>query len=429
MKIDELVEELRRPYSSERGYGVTKLTNPPKELQNIYFVVPKPPIRNIPDNLPHHLLSEALRVINSLPSLDEMTELDKLINYLFVRREVVQSSRLEGTWSTIDHALTPGDLANENEGNSEHQAVRSYANLLEDIVEKTKTKKTNIFTKEFVCEVQRKIVENDPRSSGIPGKLRTEGDAGSIVTIGGMLRRKNSIYNPAPAFAVEKSLEEVLEWLRDDELAQLGDAAAGGLSLPIRLAVAHAYFEAVHPFTDGNGWVGRAFWPVQMVYSGYMPLYLSGYVEVYKDDYGKALEAAQKRLDYIPIIEFICNAIIESRLENQKTKKAINELVDIWQKRGKFRANSGPRKTLRLLLKTPIISTAILEKELGLSKTASVDTVKTLADKKIIKLRRTEKRTRIYAAEELIQILSRPFGEDIDIAIERAQMLLGLKKL
>jgi Fic family protein len=427
MKIDELVEDLRQPYSMERGYGVTKLIKPEKEWQNIYFVVPKHPPREITSKLPHKLLNEALKVIGKLPRVNEMSQLDKLINYLFVRREVVQSSRLEGTWSTIDHVLTPGDIAEDNKGKSEHQAVRSYASLLEKIVEETITKKESIFSEKFICNIQKSIVENDPKSRGVPGKLRTEGEPGAIVTIGGSIRKENSIYNPAPAFKVQKCLEEVLEWLRDDEFSQLGDAAAGGLSLPIRLAVAHAHFEAVHPFTDGNGRTGRALWPVQMVCSGYMPLYLSGYVEINNEDYARALEEAQKRLNYIPLIEFICDAIIESNLENQKTKAAINGLEEIWQKRSKFRANSGPRKALILLLEKPIISTSVLEKELGISKTASVNTINALVDKKIIQHRRTENRIRIYAAEELIQILSRPFGEDIDIAIEKAHLLLGLK--
>ncbi|MCK5884271.1 MAG: hypothetical protein KAG61_11320, partial [Bacteriovoracaceae bacterium] len=97
-----------------------------------------------------------------------------------------------------------------------------------------------------------------------------------------------------------------------------------------------------------------------------------------------------------------------------------------WQKRGKFRANSGPRKALKFLLSKPIISTSVLEKDLGLSKTASVDTVNALLKSKIIRLRKTENRSRIYAAEELIQILSRSFGSDVELAIEKAQILLGL---
>ena len=78
-----------------------------------------------------------------------------------------------------------------------------------------------------------------------------------------------------------------------------------------------------------------------------------------------------------------------------------------------------------MLLTKPIISSALLESELGISKTASVDAINSLEEKKIIRLRRLENRRRIYAAEELIQILSRPFGSEIDLALEKATMLLN----
>lgn len=426
MNINELTEILRQPFTTEKGFGAMKLHHADKMWSNIYFVVPTPPPRNIKCKLSPELLGQALRVIASLPSLSEMTEKDKLVNFLFVRREVVQSSRLEGTWSTIDHALTPGEIFDDNEGQGEHQAVRSYAGLLEDIVREAELSKESIFTKDFVCNIQKKIVENDPNSYGVPGKIRTEGEKGSIVTIGGGIRRENSIYNPCPASEVERCLEEVLEWLRDDELAQMGDAGLKGLSLPVRLALSHAHFEAVHPFTDGNGRTGRALWPIQMVCAGHMPLYLSGFVEMYKDDYASSLECAQKQLNYAPLIEFICNAIIESSLENSKTSEAIRNLENEWMERGNFRKNSGAQKALLLLLTSPIISTSVLQEELGISKTASTDTINSLVKRKIIRFRKTENRKRIYAAEELIQILSRPFGSDIDLALEKAHGLLGI---
>lgn len=423
MNINELDEKIRQEFTAERGFGVTKLKA--QDWRNIYFVVPPPPPREIDTkSLPFKLISEALKVIGSLPAVSEMTELDKLVNYLFVRREVVQSSRLEGTWSTIDHALTPGEISDENEGKNEHRAVRSYASLLEDVVEQAISKKESVFTTKFVCDIQKRIVENDPKSMGIPGKLRREGDAGSIVTIGGGVRKENSIYNPAPASEVVRCLDEVLDWLRDSELAQLGDAGIG-LSLPVRIAIAHSHFEAVHPFTDGNGRAGRALWPVQMVCSGHLPLYLSGYVEENKDEYSRVLQEAQKKLNYMPLIEFICNAIIESDIETRKTKEVINGLEEMWQERAKFRAKSAPRRALKLLLTNPIISSSFLEKKLGVKSTAADDAIKALVNKKIIRFRSLENRHKIYAAEELIQILSRPFGSDIDLALEKARSLLG----
>ena len=85
-------------------------------------------------------------------------------------------------------------------------------------------------------------------------------------------------------------------------IAELGDAGHG-LTLPVRMAIGYSHFEAVHPFTDGNGRTGRALWPLQMVCAGNMPLYISGYVEVKKSEYNKALEQAQKKLNYIPLIK------------------------------------------------------------------------------------------------------------------------------
>jgi len=76
------------------------------------------------------------------------------------------------------------------------------------------------------------------------------------------------------------------------------------------------------------------------------------------------------------------------------------------------------------MLTNPIVSTSLLAEKLGISKTASVDTINALKEKRIIKLRRSEHRMRIYAAEELIHILSRPFGSDVDLALEEAHSLL-----
>ena len=422
MRIDELHETLKQKFTVKRGYGIIKLKD--KGFENIHFVVPKPPPHEMSiKELPLKAVSEAMKVLSTLPSYEQMSELDKLVNYLFVRREVVQSSRLEGTWSTIDHALTPGEIADSNQGKDEHQAVRSYANLLDSIIEKTNQKKESIFTEKLINKIHKSIVENDPNSTGKPGKIREEGKPGSIVTIGG-IRVENSVYNPCPASEVKRTLSDLLKWLRDKELAELGDAGIG-LNLPIRLAIIHAHFEAIHPYTDGNGRVGRSLWPLQMVCSGNMPLYLSGYVEIYKSDYIKALEQAQKKLNYSPLIKFICNAIIDSQIEAKITKQAILNLEEKWIKESKFRANSTARKSLRLLLTNPIISSSFIEKSLGVSGTAANDAINALEKKKIIRFRRHESRHKIFAAEELIQILSRPFGSDIDLALEKAADLLN----
>ena len=423
MKKTELAKSLSQDYIPGRGCGVMKVSDP--EWKNIVFVVPPPPPTQLNQKLSYEKIAQAIKVLSSLPSYEDMTDLDKLINYLFVRREVVQSSRLEGTWSTIDHALTPGEIADVNEGKDEHRAVRSYAKVLDKFIEEAFRKKESIFTSGLVSKIHKAIVESDPNSQGIPGKIRTPGEPGSIVAIGGLNRKEESIYNPAPPSEVKRCLQEVMDWMSNEKIAQLGDAGLG-LTLPVRLALAHSHFEAVHPFTDGNGRTGRSLWPLQMVCSGNMPLYLSGYVEVKKNEYIYALQEAQKKLNYAPLVEFICDAIMESDLEVKKSKEVISSLENIWQSRGQFRDKSAAQRALKVLLSKPIITSSILQEELQISAPASTNAINQLVDKGVIAHRKFENRKPIYAAEELIQILARPFGSEIELAMEKARKLLSI---
>jgi len=423
MNKDELTKQLKQPFTDKALGGVQKLNL--IGWENIFFVIPPPPPKFIKGKLPFPLLSEAIKTLNALPRYNEMSEVDKLINYLFIRREVVQSSRLEGTWSTIDHVLTPGELSNNGKGKDVHQAVRSYARALENIVEQASIQKEKIYNIELICKIQKEIVEKDPNSIGIAGKLRTPGEPGSVVTIGGLNRQENSIYNPAPPAEVKRCLSDVIKWFADEDIAQLGDAGAG-LTLPMRLAIGHSHFEAVHPFTDGNGRTGRSLWALQMVTSGNMPLYLSGYVEIKKEEYSKALEEAQKKLNYIPLIEFICHAILESSLEVKKSKKVIESLEVIWQERGKFKDKSAAKRALKILLHNPIMASSILQEKLKISGPASTNAINQLVAKKIIRHREFKNRRPIYAAEELIHILSRPFGSEVELALESARELMKI---
>lgn len=113
------------------------------------------------------------------------------------------------------------------------------------------------------------------------------------------------------------------------------------------MAVGHAHFEAVHPFSDGNGRIGRMLWALQMVAADRLPLYLSSYVEARRIEYGEALQAASD---------------------------GINRL----EKAGVVRERSG------------------------------------------------HGRRRIYAAEEVISVLARPFGADTDVVLESARNVLQM---
>lgn len=416
MRKDELAGPLRQTYDAKKGFGLAKADRPGYE--NIWFVVPPPPPRELPKNLPLKALTRANATLARLPTFGEMGQIDKLINHFFVRREAVESSRMEGTWSTIDNVLTPVDSFVSEKAKSENQSVRGYAHALERHFTRAFKDKERVFTEKLICELHKDIVSKDPRFQGIPGKLREPGRPGDVVLIGGFLRKEESTYNPAPPQHVKTSLRKVLEWLSDEDLAQRGDAGVAGFTMAVRLGVGHAHFEAVHPFSDGNGRVGRALWPLQMICADRMPLYLSGYVEKEKAAYGRALQKAQKKLGYAPIVEFLCEAVVESEAESKITRAALESLPERWKNRARFRAGSSAHLALEVLLRKPILTTTLLMEELKVSRQAATLAVNQLVQRRIVRRRGKAGRNQVYAAEEHISLLSRRFGSDAEVALE-----------
>jgi len=422
MRREELTGRLRQPFTPERGFGTARVARPGYE--NLWFVVPPPPPVELPSRLPIDSIAGANRILLARPPLDAGSDLERLAAFLFATREAVSSSRMEGTWSTVDHLLTPAEAYDLGEGRSAHSAVRGYAVAIEQGLEQIRRHGVDAMTVPLVCRLHALVMSKDPAFQGVAGRLRTPGLPGDVVQIGAFGRKEDSIYNPAPPDQVARCLEAVMAWMRDRTLIEMGDAGMG-LSLPLRLAIGHAHFEAVHPFSDGNGRVGRILWPLQMAAAGHLPLYISGYIEQQRDDYRRALEAAQKQLRYSEIVDFVAKAILASHEEEAASKAAIAGLPEAWRARGRFRRDSSAHRALSVLIRKPIVTTRSLALELDVSVQAATSALNALTSHGILRERTGQGRNRVFAAEEVIAILSRPFGEDPEIAIEGARQKLA----
>jgi Fic family protein len=370
------------------------------------------------------LVRDANDALHDRSLLAAATENQQTMAYLLVRREAVSSSRMEGTWSTIDEVLSPANL---EPGRSATASVRGYANALIHGVQAVETDGMMALTPALLCELHKRVMEKDPSYGGVAGRLRKPGQPGDVVQIGGFGRKEDSIYNPAPPKQVARCLDEVLGWMSDESIMELGDAGMG-MALPIRMAVGHAHFEAVHPFSDGNGRIGRMLWALQMVAAGRLPLYLSSYVETERGEYTEALQEAQKNLKYRRIVEFVCHAIVASSAEETATQLALQALPDEWNRRGSFRRGSSAERSLVLLLRMPLITKKQVATELGVSLQAAIDGVDRLEAAGVIRDRSGHGRRRVYAAEEVISVLARPFGVDIAVVLEGARNVLQIPR-
>jgi Fic family protein len=420
MKRSELVDPLRQPYSKQRGCGVEKVDKP--GFANVWFVVPpKPPVA-ITEKLLLPLVRDANLALQERPSFANASELQQTMAYLLVRREAVSSSRMEGTWSTVDEILSPAD---PDVGRSATASVRGYANALMQGVQAVMSDGLMALTPALLCDLHRRVTQKDPGFAGVAGRRRTPGQPGDVVQIGSIGRKEDSIYNPASPKHVKRCLDDLLAWMSDESILQPGDAGMG-MVLPIRMAVGHAHFEAVHPFSDGNGRIGRMLWALQMVAAGRLPLYLSSYVEAERTEYGEALQEAQKQLKYRRIIEFVCRAIIASSEEEADTHRALQDLPAEWHRRGRFRRGSSAARSLDILLRMPLLTIKLLAAELDVSLQAASDGMSRLENAGVVRDRSGHGRGRIYAAEEVISVLARPFGADIDVMLEGARNVLQI---
>ena len=327
--------------------------------------------------------------------------------------------------STLDHVLTPGDLFDEWKAKSEGASVRGYAQALELELAQISEQGLSIFTVDLVRRLHQETMDLDPRFRGIPGRLREPGKPGDVVWIRGRTSRiEDSIYNPAPAHRVLACLQGVMDWF-GHPAAAVASAAGMGMPLTVRMAIGHAHFEAIHPFSDGNGRVGRMLLALQMACHGKLPLYLSGYIEEHKAQYGHVLQAAQKKLNYTPIVEFFADAIVDSHAEAAHSRRVLQDLPSRWRGRGSFRAASAAVRALDWLMEHPIFTVRQLQEHLRVSGQAANTAVTQLQKARIIRERTGFARNRVFAAEEVISLLSRHFGSDPEEALLGAQALLS----
>src|SRR5262249_39765895 len=121
--------------------------------------------------------------------------------------------------------------------------------------------------------------------------------------------------------------------------------------------IAHAQFETIHPYHDGNGRTGRLIMPLMLAAEGYPPLYLSGTLLRSKKEYYEALASVQLRGEWDPWRELLGRAVVESCDESISIAEDLLALAERWeQDLSRYRAGSATRRLPRFLIGHPVLS-------------------------------------------------------------------------
>ncbi len=320
-----------------------------KQLQGYKAFIPEPlPPKNPEFEISDELqawLSKADRSLGRLDGSIQTLPDPDLFVYMYVRKEAVLSSQIEGTQSSLSHLLkreaevldldTPQDV---NEVINYVGAMNLGLRLLDKLPVSTR----------LVKEIHQKLLENVRGQEQNPGYLRTSqnwiGPAGCQI-------RDATFVPPAPADMVE-ALSDWEKFLHESD----------GLPLLVKIGLAHAQFETIHPFLDGNGRVGRLLITLLLCEKQVLlkpVLYLSYYFKQNRQEYYDLLQRTRDAGDWESWIKFFVKGVDDISQQATQTAREIVELRErhrtlIVDSFGQVAGNG--LKVLEHLFSQPIIS-------------------------------------------------------------------------
>lgn len=208
----------------------------------------------------------------------------------YVRREAVASSRIEGTQADLSDLLLDELTPERTSPAGDVLEVRNYVAALRLGMDKLKPLP---FAGRLVCDLHRVLMRDVRGEYAAPGEYRRTqnwiGPAGTTLM--------TAKYVPPP-------VDEMHECLKQWELFV---NTRGRMPELVQCALMHEYFEAIHPFIDGNGRVGRLLIPLFLIERRRLSkplLYLSAFIERHRGDYYDLLNAVRTRGEWLPWVRY-----------------------------------------------------------------------------------------------------------------------------
>lgn len=353
-----------------------------------------------PDPLPPQLhwsdtlvraLSEADRLLGQLAGEGRRLPNPHVLMRPFIRREAVLSSRIEGTQATLGELLAAEAGAVVARSPDDLREVGNYVAALEHGMARLKTMPLGL---RLVREVHEKLMRGVRGDHATPGEFRRSqnwiGPAGCTLA--------DAHYIPPPPPAMMDCLGAWEKFMHERMLPPL-----------VQIALAHYQFEAIHPFLDGNGRVGRLLIALFLIEREILPsplLYLSAFFEATRRDYYDGLSGVSRRGDWAGWLAYFLRGVARQSEDALSRARRINELLGGWRN-----AAAGARVPLRLielLAANPFITVRNLQRQLNTSYNTAARAVVAMEKMGIIQQVSQGKRDRVYCGQAILDILEEP---------------------
>jgi Fic family protein len=352
---------------------------------------PEPPL--VLDNALRGVLESASHALGQLDAMSLFISPDHLL-YVYVRKEAVLSSEIEGTQSTLADLLrfeieeVPGAPV------SDVREVSRYVAALQHGI--ARLRDGFPFCMRLVREVHAVLMRDGARGGHQdPGQVRR-----SQVWIGGS-RPGNALFVPPPPHEVGPALAALERFLHDEDERTPPLLKAG---------LAHAQFETIHPFLDGNGRVGRLLITLLLCAEGVLRepfLYLSLYFRQNRGEYYDALQRVRTHGDWEGWMAFYLRGVEAVAREAAATTRSLVELfrADADRVRGLGRAAASTLRVHELLSRRVIVTIPFAARELEISQPTVTSALLRLEAMGIVREVTGARRSRQFVYSEPLRIL------------------------
>jgi Fic family protein len=338
-------------------------------------------------------LGEAERNLGRLASLADTLPSPHILVRPFIRREAVLSSRIEGTRASLVDLYHYESAQNSIfEDTSDVREVHNYVRALDYGLERSKTLPVSL---RLIREMHGILMEGVRGELLTPSEFRRSqnwiGSPGSTI--------ESATIVPPPVDEMHQALDAMEKFIHaPSDIPQL--ARAGQI---------HYQFEAIHPFLDGNGRIGRLLVILLLIEWGLISqplLYLSAFFEAHRLDYYDRLLAVSQRGEWEKWLLFFFKGV------SSQSSDAINRIERLGQLRSTYRerlrterAAARLLQTLDVLFERPILTIRQLEAALDVPYRTAQRYVARLEEQGILREVTGQARNRLYRADEIIHVL------------------------
>jgi len=354
---------------------------------------PRPPIDWSPEL--RSKFDQALLALGRLDSVSTLLPDTSLFLYMYVRKEAVLSSMIEGTQSSLSDLLL---FELDQEPGVPLDDVREVSNYVAALDHGLRLLEEGLpLSLRLFREIHGVLLTKGRGSNQTPGEFRR-----SQNWIGGT-RPGNAAFVPPP-------VEDVLECMSKLELF-LHDQPEPTPVL-LKAALAHVQFETIHPFLDGNGRLGRLLIALLLCEQKVLRepmLYLSLYFKTHRQYYYELLNNVRMTGDWEAWLDFFAEAVIVTATQAVETAQLLLNLSN--QDRDKIsglgRAAASTLQVHRALMEHPIATSGSLVEKTGITPATVNKALGHLEQLGIVKELTAQKRNRLFSYAGYIEIMSR----------------------